>query len=479
MTDRLVIPVPVRAALTEALIRPDGLEHLVVGFAGRHAARGRLRLLVRELAPAEHADYLVHTGYHLEMNPAFWARIAKRARSSGESIVVFHSHPFESEMPDFSPSDDWGEEQLLPKLHARASGPHATVVWAPGGSRARLHSDQGTSSLDVVEPWMIAELDEGPSEPAYARQVLALGPEGQARLAAARVGVVGLGGTGSHVAQQLLHLGIGSIIAIDPDQVETSNISRLVGATSEDARLRRSKVEVTARIAAGLEQRTRLVTVAHDIRDDDVAHALLSDVDLIVGCTDTQWSRLILNAMAFSYYIPVVDLGVELQAKGSMGGRVTIAGPGDNCLWCIGVINEERLRAEQLPSHLRAAQQQLGYVPDLDVPAPAVVSINGVVASLAVSEILDRLVHLRDGTQPRPSMLLYRLTDGTVRRVGPRSGGCAFCTGAGVGVGDLGRLPTRQSVPADPRVGATSRWRRVRQLLGRGRRLLTNLTASS
>lgn len=475
MTNRLVIPGPVRTTLADALLRPDGLEHLVVGFAGRHRARAGLRLLVRDLAPAAREDYLVHSSYHLEMNPAFWARIAKRARNSGESIVVFHSHPSEAEVPDFSPSDDWGEAQLVPKLTARAAGPHATVVWASGGSRARLHTDRGMSSLEVVHPWTISGLADGDLDPAYARQILAIGPEGQARLATARVGVVGLGGTGSHVAQQLLHLGVGTIVAVDPDQVETSNLSRLVGATSEDARRRRPKVQVAGRMAKNLGKRTRLIAIAHDIRDDDVARAVLQDVDLIVGCTDTQWSRLILNAMAFSYYIPVIDLGVELQAAGSMGGRVTIAGPGDNCLWCIGVIGEERLRAEQMPPDLRATEQRLGYVPDLDVPAPAVVSINGVVASLAVSEILDRLVHLRDGTQGRPSMLLYRLADGTVRRVGPRSGRCGFCTGAGVGVGDLGRLPTRLAASFAPD-RASPRWWRVRQVLGHGRRLLANLT---
>jgi molybdopterin/thiamine biosynthesis adenylyltransferase len=469
MTDWLVIPAPTRALLAEALIRPDRLEHLVVGFAGRHQAEGVLRLLVRELTRAEHDDYLVQSGYHLEMNPAFWARIAKRARGSGESIVVFHSHPCDMAVPDFSPSDDWGEDQLLPKLMARAAGPHATVVWAPGGVRARLHSEQESSPLEVSEPWSIAQPDGGHPEPVYARQVLALGAEGQARLAAARVGVVGLGGTGSHVAQQLLHLGVGTVMAIDPDRVEMSNLSRIVGATEDDVRQRRLKVEITQRLAAGLGHRSRFIPIAGDIRDDDVARSLVNGVDVIVGCTDTQWSRLILNAVAFSYYIPVVDLGVELQAQGAMGGRITVAGPGDSCLWCLNVINEKRLRAEQLPSHLRAAEQQLGYVPDLDVPAPAVVSINGVIASLAVSEVLDRIVHLRDGRQLPPTMLLYRLTDGTVRRVAPHSGGCAFCTGAGLGVGDLGRLPTRPTVKVQWQDRSNSLpLRRLRRMLRRG-----------
>ena len=128
-----------------------------------------------------------------------------------------------------------------------------------------------------------------------------------------------------------------------------------------------------------------------------------------------------------------------------MGGRVTIAGPDTGCLWCTGVIDEQRLRAEQSPPALREAQRALGYVPDPEVPEPSVVSINGVVASLAVTEVLDRLVHFRTVGAAPASMLIYRLSDGTVRRVAAQSGRCSFCSGSNVGAGDAAILPTRRS----------------------------------
>jgi molybdopterin-synthase adenylyltransferase len=461
MTARLVLPARIRQALTELLVRDDGLEHLAVGLAGRHRSSSGLRLLLRDVIPAGSGDYIVHSAFHLEMQPAYWARIAKRARISDESIVVFHSHPFDEDVPRFSPSDDWGEHQLMPKLAARAAGPHATVVWSPGGARGRVHGD-AVQDLHVVPTFDIGVPHRSAPDAVYQRQVLALGPEGQRRLRSARIGVVGLGGTGSHVVQQLLHLGVGEIIAIDPDTIERSNLSRVLGATTDDATHRRSKTVIVNRMAASLGGRTKVTSVRGDVRDDEVARRLVSSVDLIVGCTDTHWSRLVLNVLAFAFMVPVVDLGVELQATGAMGGRVTVIGPGETCLWCLGVLDEVRIRAEQMPHELRGAQRPLGYIPDLDVPAPAVVSINGVIASLAVTEILERIVGLR-AAGSAPSMLVYRLADGTVRRIAPVSGGCGFCSGRVVGAGDDAILPTRKEVAIDDSPAAAVEKRLAKQ----------------
>jgi len=49
-----------------------------------------------------------------------------------------------------------------------------------------------------------------------------------------RVGVIGLGGGGSHIAQQLAHLGVSNFVLVDPDHVEETNLNRLVGATKKD-----------------------------------------------------------------------------------------------------------------------------------------------------------------------------------------------------------------------------------------------------
>ena len=69
---------------------------------------------------------------------------------------------------------------------------------------------------------------------------------------------------------------------------------------------------------------------------------------------------------------------------------MTWLAPGSACLWCLGILDADRVRIEQLPEVSRQAEIARGYIWGMDEPAPAVVSINGVVASLGVTELLAR-----------------------------------------------------------------------------------------
>jgi hypothetical protein len=93
----------------------------------------------------------------------------------------------------------------------------------------------------------------------------------------------------------------------------------------------------------------RIIEIRASVTDEKPAQALLS-CDVIFGCTDTQWSRTVLNTLAYQHYLPVLDLGVELQLSGAMGGRVAWLSPGSACLWCLNILDAERVRIEQLPA---------------------------------------------------------------------------------------------------------------------------------
>jgi molybdopterin/thiamine biosynthesis adenylyltransferase len=284
----------------------------------------------------------------------------------------------------------------------------------------------------------------------YDRQVLALGETAQALLGSMTVGVVGVGGLGSHVVQQLAHLGVGQLVVVDDDTVDDTNLSRLVGGRASDAAHGLRKTQVSSRLSRLLGGQTVVHRVDGSVLDEEEARRLMQ-CDVVFGCTDTQWSRLVLNALAFQYYIPVIDCGVELQAgAGAIGGRVSWLAPGRRCLWCIGILDGERIRAEQLPSALAAEQARHGYIPDLTVPAPAVVSINGVVASVAVTEFLARITRFA-GDDERADLLVYRLADGTIRRVrGAACPECPVCGPAGTfGCGDLAPAPWRPTALAE------------------------------
>jgi molybdopterin/thiamine biosynthesis adenylyltransferase len=443
MTFTLQAPGALWHAIRDDLLSTPELERAAVGFAGLSGDGSRRRLLLRDWAPVPTDEYLVQLAYHLEVSPTFWARNAKRARQTGEAMVILHSHPGDQHVPAFSPSDTGGEARLIPKIHARAAVPVAAVVLSPGGHQARLtQPGVGAQPLNVHLGHLCpAARSAQVGSDRFDRQLRALGRDSQALLAGLSVGVVGAGGLGSHVIQQLAHLGIGRAVVIDPDRVASSNLSRLVGASRSHALQRWPKTRVARRLARRIGGPTQVDEVRGSVTDEAPARRLL-DCDVIIGCTDNQWSRTVLNAIAYQYYVPVLDLGVELQMSGAMGGRVTWLAPGVACLWCQQILNARRVRAEQLPAETHTNELARGYIEGFDEPAPAVVSINGVVASLAVTELLARTTGFA-GSNPRPNVLMYRISDGVVRRSSAMPNPtCPTCSPLGqLGLGDLGTAP--------------------------------------
>src|SRR6267143_583442 len=101
----------------------------------------------------------------------------------------------------------------------------------------------------------------------YNRQSF-LGEASERIFATAKVGILGLGGGGSHVVQQLAHLGIRNFVICDPDKVEDTNLNRLVGATRQDVQNATLKVEVARRVIAGLHSDAHIVALSTRWQDN-------------------------------------------------------------------------------------------------------------------------------------------------------------------------------------------------------------------
>ncbi|MBA3652583.1 MAG: ThiF family adenylyltransferase [Actinobacteria bacterium] len=291
--------------------------------------------------------------------------------------------------------------------------------------------------------------EPGSGDEPSARQLLVWGTAGQRRLRDASVAVVGVGGTGSHVAIQLAHLGIGRLALVDPDVVEASNLGRLVGATAND--VGRPKVEVLALAAAGIRPEIVVEPIVHSVLDLDAD--VLASKDLIVCCTDGHGSRALLTELAAQYLVTLIDLGVEVQSsQGSTraGGGVRIVRPGAPCLHCMNVLDSALVREEFLSDAQRDEEEKRGYLRGSSEPAPSVIALNGVIASLAVVEVLNELLGL---FAESPRRLLYRAEARSVTTADATGQhGCYVCRPGGItGLGDARRLPRRQ---AEPRRGS-------------------------
>jgi molybdopterin-synthase adenylyltransferase len=234
----------------------------------------------------------------------------------------------------------------------------------------------------------------------YDRQSF-LGPNSETTLQGATLGLVGLGGGGSHVAQQTAHLGIGGYVIVDPDHITETNTNRLIGGTLADleteSKPSASKVFIAERLIRSLHKNPRITPIRDTWHN---ATADLKRCDIIVGAVDSFKEREQLERFARRHLIPYIDIGMdvhELKKSGRylIAGQVILSMPGKACLRCCGLITDERLALEA---------KQYGAAGS----RPQVVWSNGVLASAAVGLIAQLLTPWFDV----PSGFVYLDYDG-------------------------------------------------------------------
>jgi len=241
----------------------------------------------------------------------------------------------------------------------------------------------------------------------------------------------------------LAHLGVRMITLIDPDVVEATNLSRIVGASRRD--VGRQKTTVVRRTVQEVNPGARVEEISANVLSQRARQALLS-ADIIVCCTDTHSSRVLLNRVAWQFLIPVIDIGVlirldEASARTTFaGGAVRMVGSGYMCLTCADQIDSQRVTYELKADYDRELDQQFGYVPGFAAPEPAVITLNSAVTGIATSVLLN---FVRRVMPPLTGQLVIDLVEPTFRRIaaGPRRG-CEVCNPSGlVGRGDTALLP--------------------------------------
>jgi proteasome lid subunit RPN8/RPN11 len=411
-------------ALLAAIFSEAGVEGAAYVLCGNSRTDEELRFLARRVIPVSDADYLVRRRDALSIASTSYVRAGKQAVAGGEAILFVHSHP--DGYPDFSPQDDRED----PKLHNFLAdyAPHtlhgSIVVssssepeQSPIAVRARVHTSTGWADVDRIRVLgdrfqFFDRVSEGEViPPFFDRQVRAFGRDIQRLLGRLHVGVVGAGGTGSAVIEQLTRLGVGRLSVFDGDQFDPSNVNRVYGSSAGDGE--HPKAQIAERNVKRIGLPT---TIGHHptyIETEAIAK-LLRDCDIVFGCTDDHTSRSILVRLALWYLIPVFDLGVVVDAPDEsirdVVGRVTIVMAGEACLFCRGRISAEVIRQEGLLPEEREVQVRDGYIPPLGTNAPAVITFTTAVAAQAITELLHRLTGFM-GPERNPSEVLLRLNE--------------------------------------------------------------------
>ena len=166
----------------------------------------------------------------------------------------------------------------------------------------------------------------------YSRQILfrGVGAEGQRRLAAARVAMVGCGATGSATASLLARSGVGTIRIIDRDYVEPSNLQRQTLFDEADAKESLPKAIAAARRIAAFNSNIVIEPQVADLTPDNI-EVLLEGVELVLDGTDNFETRYLVNDYAISKKIP----WIYAAAVGSYGVTLNVLPGKTACLACV------------------------------------------------------------------------------------------------------------------------------------------------
>jgi ThiF family protein len=245
------------------------------------------------------------------------------------------------------------------------------------------------------------------------RNVRLFGRDGQDRIHETKVVVVGIGGVGTHLVQQLSLLGVRRFVLLDGEQLERTNLNRYVGARADDPIPGTPKVALGERIIRSVESTADVEKIGHSVLSARGLAAVTSG-NVVFGAVDDEGVRLALTEWCASFARPYIDVASDVDAVDGLryGGRVCVAWDGTGCLACLGALDVAAAQQSFLGEAQRRDRAAIYGVPAaaLEGPGPSVVSINGVVASLAVTEFMVAVTDMR----PPHRLLTYRADLGGV-----------------------------------------------------------------
>lgn len=443
----------------------DQDEHGGILRAGIVQTDTGLRLLVRDVAFAEPGvDYVGGQFGYRALTATFIHKQITRCRDERLAYLAVHNHDCDDRV-DFSSVDLESHERGYPALRDIGKGvPVGALVfgrrsveadvWLPDGTRARLGEYRIIGqAIDrrTARPRAAAGVRN-----AYDRQVRMFGAAGQAILSGSKVAIVGLGGVGSLIAEYAARLGIGHLVLVDPDRIEGTNFSRVVGATADDVRKRQYKTGIAARLARTANSAVTIDEHRVDVLDGRAATALKS-CDYIFLCADSMRARLLVNAITHQYFVPAVQLGAKIVSDeagtlvDAMSAVRTLR-PGEGCLWCNGFIPSGVLALETKSDEERKAQAY-----GTQEPNPSVITMNAVAAAQGINDFLFDYLDLRESAGQWRYEHMHFLTRKTMKVVPHKDETCSECVRR-YGRGDAIGLPGVVPVPPGSHKPAWMGW---------------------
>ena len=305
---------------------------------------------------------------HLHGNASFEGRYLTRAtriaKRQGAGLAMMHSHPANG-WQDLSQPDVLAERDIVAYQAQSTNRPFLGMTIGADGYWSARFWDSSTDGMQLAWcdkvriplqkryqiDWHPAQVTATESTPMLRRTIESWGIGVQHGIQRLRIGVVGTGSVGAIVAEALARIGISHITLIDPDKLEIHNLDRFIfGTTKLVGRLKVDCVKDSL-IQHSTNERVHIRTIAHGIEYEEAYREAL-DCDILMSCVDRPVPRDVLNYIAISNGIPVVDAGLAVEVDPSTQSfesarwRTHLIIPGNACLRCTGQYSSSDVVAE-------------------------------------------------------------------------------------------------------------------------------------
>lgn len=351
---------------------------------------------------------------HVRINMRLLPELYLRCEVEELELGFVHSHPAGAH--GFSGTDDRNEQNIL-RGYGGCNGSAVTLValmLCEGCWQARTRSGVTPTAAtparhvvvlsDSIELHLDSFTAIKGDVASLARQETAFGKPFNRKLQSLRAVVIGAGGTGSALATLLARCGIGELIIVDGDKLETSNLNRVRGFRAAD--VHQNKAETLANYIDGLGLSCAVTSIPEFVDRSPAAVDAISSADILFGCTDDVSGRDVLTQAMYYYCLPYIDVGLTGRIDNDKAGypylrdhrgRISVITPETGaCLRCQRVVTDDKLAYERAvrvrPDLMKLDKETLMreyYLKGGGEAAPGVGPFTSMVADFAVSTLMN------------------------------------------------------------------------------------------
>jgi molybdopterin/thiamine biosynthesis adenylyltransferase len=208
-----------------------------------------------------------------------------------------------------------------------------------------------------------------------------------------KIGIIGLGGTGSFISEQLVRIGISDLVLVDMDTFEPSNWSRMYGSSWENINNRDYKGNIIYSYLKKINPKLKIKIINDNIMKDKILKKLMT-CNLIFSCLDRHAPRAILNELSYQTLIPILDVGTGLKRidnKISGSARSTLIGPENGCYFCHNIINSDMIYIENLDNDEYLKLKEEGYIGSYEKKVPSIITYTSLAGNFGIHMFLKYL----------------------------------------------------------------------------------------